>query len=71
MRMNKDISSALSYTWAWVCGLFAWVPGISPDWWTVIIGGVGMVITAAINWHWQKKTFQKRFKKERMDEQSG
>lgn len=61
MRMNEKISSSLSYAWAWVCGLFAWVPGISPDWWTVIIGAIGMIITAAINWYWQKKRFKEDY----------
>ncbi len=65
MRMNEKISSGISYLWnafwGFLSGLFAAMGTISPDWWLVIISFIGMLLTAAINYHFQKKRLEKEF----------
>lgn len=58
MRMNEKISSALSYFWNGVIGVFG---SISADGYTVLIALAGMLITAWINNYWQKKRFEKDY----------
>lgn len=65
MRMNEKISSLVSYLWNAICGGFAaffgFVGMISPDWWMVIISFIGMLVTAGINYHFQKRRLEKEF----------
>ncbi|PNH90850.1 hypothetical protein C1M56_00940 [Vibrio diazotrophicus] len=65
MRMNEKVSSMVSYVWNTLCGFLAGFLGllgmISPDWWMVIISFIGMIITAGINYHFQKKRYDKEF----------
>ena len=58
MRMNEKISSALSYFWNGVIGVFG---SISADGYTVLIALAGMLLTAWINNYWQKKRFEKDY----------
>ncbi len=61
MRMNEKGSSLLSYIWNGICGFFAGVGAISPDWWMVIISAIGTLITMWINYHFQKKRLERQF----------
>ncbi len=58
MRMNEKVSSTVSYVWNGFIGVLG---SVSTDAYMILIALRGMLLTAFIKNHWQKKRFNAEF----------